>query len=46
MNAFPPEGVYVIISSDTGRVNQTVNIGTAGETESEGGTEEERADEE
>ena len=31
MNAFPPEGVYVIISSDTVTVtNQTVGIGTAG----------------
>jgi hypothetical protein len=48
MNAFPPEGVYVIISSDTVTVtNQTVDIGTAEveeegtepEGESEGGTE-------
>lgn len=30
MSAFPPEGVYVIISSDT---NQTVDIGTAEEEE-------------
>jgi hypothetical protein len=42
MNAFPPEGVYVIISSDTVTVtNQTVDIGTSEEeeeeTESEGG---------
>src|ERR671918_3061617 len=38
MNAFPPEGVYVIISSDTVTVtNQTVDIGTAeaGEDETE-----------
>jgi hypothetical protein len=36
MNAFPPEGVYVIISSDTVTVtNQTVDIGTA-EGEEEG----------
>src|ERR671918_607878 len=46
MSAFPPEGVYVIISSDTVTVtNQTVDIGTAEveeeETEPEGGTEEE-----
>src|ERR687891_346251 len=46
MNAFPPEGVYVIISSDTVTVtNQTVDIGTAEveeeETEPESGTEEE-----
>ena len=44
MDAFPPEGVYVIISSDTVTVtNQTVDIGTAEgeeeETESEGGSE-------
>jgi hypothetical protein len=43
MSAFPPEGVYVIISSDTVTVtNQSVDIGTAEEeedgTESEGGT--------
>jgi hypothetical protein len=32
MNVFPPEGVYVIISSDTVTVtNQTVDIGTAEE---------------
>ncbi|MPZ05298.1 MAG: hypothetical protein GEU26_02595 [Nitrososphaeraceae archaeon] len=36
MNAFPPEGVYVIISSDTVTVtNQTVDIGTAEEVETE-----------
>src|SRR5919106_6963534 len=38
MSAFPPEGVYVIISSDTVTVtNQTVDIGTAeaGEDETE-----------
>ncbi|MGH9976761.1 MAG: hypothetical protein ACRD8Z_13145 [Nitrososphaeraceae archaeon] len=45
MNAFPPEGVYVIISSDTVTItNQTVYIGTVeeGEQESEpdGGSEE------
>lgn len=34
MSAFPPEGVYVIISSDTVTVtNQTVDIGTAEEEE-------------
>jgi hypothetical protein len=34
MNAFPPEGVYVIISSDTVTVtNQTIDIGTAEEEE-------------
>ncbi len=48
MNAFPPEGVYVIISSDTVTVtNQTVDIGTAEEeeeeTEPESGSEEEQA---
>src|ERR671919_91939 len=44
MNAFPPEGVYVVISSDTVTVtNQTVDIGTSDEeeegeeTQSEGG---------
>jgi hypothetical protein len=44
MNAFPPEGVYVIISSDTVTVtNQTVDIGTSEdedeeqENESDGG---------
>src|SRR5919106_6110355 len=44
MSAFPPEGVYVIISSDTVTVtNQTVDIGTSDEeeegeeTQSEGG---------
>jgi len=37
MNAFPPEGVYVIISSDTVTVtNQTVGIGTADVEEEEG----------
>ena len=38
LNGFPPEGVYVIISSDTVTVaNQTVDIGTADEgTESNG----------
>ena len=37
MSAFPPEGVYVIISSDTVTVtNQSVDIGTA---EEEDGTE-------
>lgn len=47
MNAFPPEGVYVIISSDTVTItNQTVDIGTAEETESEGGTEEGGSEEE
>ena len=36
LNGFPPEGVYVIISSDTVTVtNQTVDIGTA-EVETEG----------
>ena len=36
MSAFPPEGVYVIISSDTVTVtNQTVDIGTAEEAEEE-----------
>jgi len=36
MSAFPPEGVYVIISSDTVTVtNQTVDIGTADEEEQE-----------
>ncbi|MGH9926638.1 MAG: hypothetical protein ACRD5B_14800 [Nitrososphaeraceae archaeon] len=34
MSAFPPEGVYVIISSDSVTVtNQTVDIGTAEEEE-------------
>jgi hypothetical protein len=46
MSAFPPEGVYVVISSDTVTVtNQTVEIGTAEEeneeTESVGGSDEE-----
>ena len=45
MNGFPPEGVHVIISSDTVTVtNQPVDIGTAeagnGGTESEGGSDE------
>jgi hypothetical protein len=45
MNAFPPEGVYVIISSDTVTVtNQSVDIGTTEEenegTESVGGSDE------
>ena len=45
MNGFPPEGVHVIISSDTVTVtNQPVDIGTAeagnGGTESGGGTDE------
>ena len=36
MSAFPPEGVYVIISSDTVTItNQTVGIGTA-DVEEEG----------
>ena len=36
MNAFPPEGVYVIVSSDTVTVtNQSVDIGTAEEEETE-----------
>ena len=40
MNAFPPEGVYVIISSDTVTVtNQTVDIGTSEEEEEETGSE-------
>jgi hypothetical protein len=50
LNGFPPDGVYVIISSDTVTVtNQTVDIGTSEEegsesdeaTESDGGSEEE-----
>jgi hypothetical protein len=42
MNAFPPEGVYVVISSDTVTVtNQTVDIGTAEEEEEEDETESE-----
>jgi hypothetical protein len=42
MNGLPPEGVYVIISSYTVTVtNQTVDIGTAEETESDSGSEEE-----
>ena len=45
MNGFPPEGVHVIISSDTVTVtNQPVEIGTAeagnGGTESGGGSDE------
>ncbi len=48
MNGFPPQGVYVIISSDIVTVtNQTVDIGTAEEeeeeTEPESGSEEEQA---
>jgi hypothetical protein len=50
MNAFPPEGVYVIISSDTVTVtNQSLAIGTAeeerDETEPQGGPVEEEAGE-
>jgi len=46
MNGFPPDGVNVIISSDTITVtNQTVDIGTAEETGSEGGSEEETGSE-
>jgi hypothetical protein len=46
MNGFPPEGVNVIISSDTVTVtNQTVDIGTAEGTGSEGGSEEETGSE-
>jgi hypothetical protein len=42
MNAFPPEGVTVIISSDTVTVtNQPVDIATAEEEEDETGEEEE-----
>src|ERR671919_2561107 len=34
MNAFPPDGVYVILSSDSVTVtNQTVDIGTSDEEE-------------
>ena len=41
MNAFPPEGVTVIISSDTVTVtNQPVDIATAGEEAGETGEEE------
>jgi hypothetical protein len=41
MNAFPPEGVTVIISSDTVTVtNQPVDIATAEEEEDETGEEE------
>jgi len=43
LNGFPPEGVYVIISSDTVTVtNQTVDIGTSEEegSESDGGSDE------
>ena len=40
MNVFPPEGVSVIISSDTVTVtNQPVDIATAEEDEEEGGDE-------
>jgi hypothetical protein len=42
MNAFPPEGVAVIISSDTVTVtNQTVDIATAEEEDENDETEEE-----
>ena len=42
MNAFPPEGVAVIISSDTVTVtNQTVDIATAEEEDEDDETEEE-----
>jgi len=43
LNGFPPDGVYVIISSDTVTVtNQTVDIGTSEEegSESDGGSDE------
>jgi len=43
LNGFPPDGVYVIISSDTVTVtNQTVDIGTGEEegSESDGGSDE------
>jgi hypothetical protein len=53
MNAFPPEGVTVIISSDTVTVtNQAIEIATAegedeeAETEEEDGGEEDGGDEE
>jgi hypothetical protein len=47
MNAFPPEGVAVIISSDTVTVtNQTVDIATAEEEDEDDGTEEEETVEE
>jgi len=40
LNGFPPDGVYVIISSDTVTVtNQTVDIGTSEEEGSESDTE-------
>jgi hypothetical protein len=50
MNAFPPEGVYVIISNDSVTVtNQSLAIGTAEEegdqTEPQGGSVEEEAGE-
>ena|SRR5919106_1032864 len=51
MNTFPPEGVYVIISSDTVTVtNQTVDIGTTeeedeDEPEPQGESEEEAVEE-
>ena len=47
MNAFPPEGVAVIISSDTVTVtNQTVDIATAEEENEDDETEEEETVEE
>jgi hypothetical protein len=47
MNAFPPEGVAVIISSDTVTVtNQTVDIATAEEEDEDDETEEEETVEE
>ena len=47
MNAFPPEGVAVIISSDTVTVtNQTVDIATAEEEDENDETEEEETVEE
>jgi hypothetical protein len=47
LNGFPPEGVYVIISSDTVTVtNQTVDIGTAEDPEEETEPEGESQDEE
>jgi hypothetical protein len=47
MNAFPPEGVAVIISSDTVTVtNQTVDIATAEEEDEDDETGEEETVEE
>ena len=47
MNAFPPEGVAVIISSDTVTVtNQTVDIATAEEEDEDDETEEDETVEE